>query len=201
MLFEAFIIAVVVIVAVGCWSCCCCCCGRCCCIPFGAVSRERLAFGLCCFVAILSVQGNALLLPRLNLSSRAKVETTEKLGEAIRAKNTEYSGQIGSRLVLFFSQAERSACVFLNSDVTRERAKRRPRRQAFEKVESQNASWRKKQRFWHKKKQTSSMQRPHHHRVVVGVVLIIKLSCYHQRKSWLISLTSRYNFFIKLIIY
>ena len=50
----------------------------------------------------------------------------------------------------------------------------------------------------HKKKQkSSSTQRPHHHRVVVPVVLIIKLSCYHQRKSWFISLTSRYNFFYK----
>ena len=41
------------------------------------------------------------------------------------------------------------------------------------------------------------MQGPHHHRVVIPVVLIIKLSCYHQRKSWFISLTSRYNFFYK----
>ncbi len=56
-------------------------------------------------------------------------------------------GQIGSRLVLFFSQAERSACVFLlNSDVTREREQRGDHDDKHLKIESQNAM-RKKERF------------------------------------------------------
>jgi hypothetical protein len=164
---------------------------------------------LCCFVAILSVRWNALLLPRLNLSSRAKVETTEKLGEAIRAKNTEYSARSDLDSCYSFPKQKEVRAFFFWTLTSHEReSKEETTTTSIWKlsggVESQNAT-RKKERFlscMHKKKQkSSSTQRPHHHRVVVPVVLIIKLSCYHQRKSWFISLTSRYNFFIKLIIY
>ena len=58
-------------------------------------------------------------------------------------------GQIGSRLVLFFSQAERSACVFLlNSDVTREREQRGDHDDKHLKIESQNAMHEEKRKIF-----------------------------------------------------